>query len=273
MTQYTVDQVFNALFGQESSSGADTRTSPRDAHGPMQIIPSTFAQYAKPGETLDNYNDNLAVGHRIVQDLYQKFSGDPARIAVAYFSGPGNVSPMAFSAPYKKDTDDGRTKTSEYVNSVLHRLGAPGVNAPAPQAQPNPPRQAGVATPQPPQSQLGALLGQAFESMSAPTSGGGFGGGQVLDPPDQPAIRMPALETAPVRSAVPANFTQGVGPQLGSLAIQAQPQSVADPSSITQGAPSMTAMLGPLGTPNPSNPGDPRATNTPNPYARYTRLG
>jgi hypothetical protein len=266
MTQYTVDQVFNALFGQESSSGADTRTSSRDAHGPMQIIPSTFAQYAKPGETLDNYDDNMAVGHRLVQDLYQRFSGDPARIAVAYFSGPGNVSPMAFSAPYKKDTDDGATKTSEYVNSVLHRLGAPGVSAPTPQAQPNPPRQAGVATPQPPQPQLGALLGQAFESMSAPTSGGGFGSGQVLDPPDQPAIRMPALETAPVRSAVPANF-QGVGPQLGSLAIQAQPQPVADPSSITQGAPSMTAMLNPIGTP------DPRAVGTINPYARYTRLG
>ena len=121
---------------------------------------------------------------------------------------------------------------------------------------------------QSPQPSLGSLLSQDLQSMSAP-AGGGFGGARYSDPPDQPAIRMPALEEAPVRSAVP----QSLGPQLGSLAIQPQ-QTPFDPNaSLTQGAPSMTAMLGQLGSPNPANPSDPRATNTPNPYARYTRLG
>ena len=117
---------------------------------------------------------------------------------------------------------------------------------------------------------LGASLGEAIASMSNPVSSGA----RFADPPDQPAIRAPALGAdfmPPPSNPVPANLA-GLGPQLGSLAIQPQQTPFVDPS-ITQGAPSMTAMLGQLGSSNPANPNDPRATNTPNPYARYTRLG
>jgi hypothetical protein len=130
------------------------------------------------------------------------------------------------------------------------------------------------ATPKPPDpmATLGASLGQDLASMSNSFSSGG--GARFADPPDALAIRAPALNAdfmPPPSNPVPANLA-GLGSQLSSLAIQPQQEPFADPS-ITQGAPSMTAMLGQLGSPNPVIPNDPRATNTLNPYARYTRLG
>jgi hypothetical protein len=166
-------------------------------------------------------------------------------------------------------------QVSPLIGAKTPLITASGGNAPAEAAA----TAGGAATaykPPDPMAVLGASLGQDLASMSNSFSSGS-GGTRFADPPDQPAIRAPALYadfTPPAASPVPANLA-GLGPQLGSLAIQTQQTPFAgDPNgSITQGAPSMTAMLGQLGSPNPANPGDPRATNTPNPYARYTRLG
>ena len=125
---YTEDELFHAIFGQESTFGKNTTTSPKDAHGPMQITPGTFAEYAKPGENIDNFEDNIAVGHRIIHDLYRFSSNgtDPARVAVGYFSGKGNIAPLAYATPYKVDASDADPargykgkKTSEYANEIL----------------------------------------------------------------------------------------------------------------------------------------------------------
>jgi soluble lytic murein transglycosylase-like protein len=116
--------IFNALYAQESGSGKNTATSVTGARGGMQIQPGTFAQYAKPGENIDNEKDNLAVGKRIVDDLSAKTGGDPARIAVGYFSGPGNIAPPGSPTPWKVDKADPTGKTvSSYVADVTKRLG------------------------------------------------------------------------------------------------------------------------------------------------------
>ncbi len=113
-----------AIFGQESNFGANTKTSVTGAAGPMQLQPATFARYAHPGEKIDNYNDNIAVGHRIVEGLMHRYYGDASRVAVAYFSGEGNVAPLGSSTPYKKDLADPTGKTtSSYVQDVIGRMG------------------------------------------------------------------------------------------------------------------------------------------------------
>ena len=269
--QYTADQVFNAIYGQESSYGRD----PNAGNNVMQIQPGTWARYAQPGEDINDRAANVAVGHRIINDLMERFGNDPAKVAVAYFTGEANVAKDG-ATPYINDASDGSKKVSAYVNNIMARIGAPGVAAPgaapavAAAAQPKAPD---------PMTTLGASLGQELASMSNSFSGGSGGGSgaRFADPPDQPAIRAPALGAdfmPPASNPVPANLA-GLGSQLGSLAIQTQQTPFAgDPNgSITQGAPSMTAMLGQLGSANPANPNDPRATNTPSPYARYTRLG
>ena len=123
-------QLASAILGQESGNNPTAPTSVDGAMGPGQIKPSTFAQFAKPGENIDNPTDNAAVSQRIVQNYYQQYGGDAARVAVAYFSGPGNVAGPDSPTPWIKDTADGNGKTvSSYVGDVTGRLNKAGILA------------------------------------------------------------------------------------------------------------------------------------------------
>jgi Transglycosylase SLT domain len=145
-----VDQLDTAIHGQESNGQSTAPTSVNGAVGGYQIMPATFQQYAQPGESITNPADNSTVGKRIISDLTQKYAGDPARVAVAYFSGPGNVAPPDSPTPWRTDAKDGNgTTTSQYVGSVLNRLRASQPEQPA--SSPSPPPTAGMAPMQPDQ--------------------------------------------------------------------------------------------------------------------------
>ena len=117
--------IADAIHAQESGGNAAAPTSAAGAKGGWQILPATFQQYAKPGESIDNPADNAAVGQRIVADLSQKYGNDPARVAVAYFSGPGNVAPPGSPTPWIRDTTDQTGKSvSSYVADVTARTGS-----------------------------------------------------------------------------------------------------------------------------------------------------
>lgn len=125
--------VINAIYGQESGSGANARASIDGAQGGMQIMPATFRAYARAGERIDNPDDNMRVGVRIIKDLASKFGNDPAKIATGYFSGEGNVNAGQGNA-WKNDAADGNGKrVSGYVADVLKRVGvAPAQQSGAP---------------------------------------------------------------------------------------------------------------------------------------------
>jgi hypothetical protein len=111
-----------AIIGQESGGNPNIGKSVNGAMGIGQIMPETFARYAKPGERIDNPQDNLAVSQRMT-DLYLQKYGDPARAAVAYFSGEGNVAPPGNPTPWKNNAKDGNGKSvSSYVADVLGRM-------------------------------------------------------------------------------------------------------------------------------------------------------
>jgi soluble lytic murein transglycosylase-like protein len=118
----TAGDIYQAILMQESG-GRDGQVSVDGARGRMQIMPGTWAQYARPGENIDNPADNEAVGRRIIDDLAARAGGDPARIAVGYFSGPGNIAPPGSPTPWKEDRRDGNgMSVSRYVAQVLNRL-------------------------------------------------------------------------------------------------------------------------------------------------------
>jgi hypothetical protein len=124
----------SAIIGQESGGNPNIGTSVNGAHGIGQILPATFARFAKPGEDINKPEDNLAVSQRIT-DTYMQRYGDPARAAVAYFSGEGNVAPPGSPTPWKEDRKDGNGKSvSSYVSDVLGRMGS-GVAKPIQVAQ------------------------------------------------------------------------------------------------------------------------------------------
>lgn len=115
--------VIQAIYNQESGGGKNATTSSNGARGGMQVMPGTFRQYAKPGESIDNPEDNMRVGVRIIKDLGNKFGNDPAKIAAGYFSGEGNVS-KEHGRAFKKDHADANGKrVSGYVGDILSTLG------------------------------------------------------------------------------------------------------------------------------------------------------
>lgn len=123
-------EIHNAIVQQESSGNPNEPTSVDGAKGIGQITPGTFRQYAKPGEDINKPADNLSVSRRIVDDYFHRYDGDAQRVAVAYFSGPGNVAPPDSPTPWKQDRADGNGKrVSSYVADIAKRLGdrsAPG---------------------------------------------------------------------------------------------------------------------------------------------------
>ena len=79
---------------------------------------------AQAGESFNSERDREAVSQRLIQQYTQTYKGDPARVAVAWFSGPGNVAPAGSSQPFVQDRADPTGKTtSSYVSDVLSRVG------------------------------------------------------------------------------------------------------------------------------------------------------
>ena len=93
----------NAMWGQESGYGRNTRTSVTGNKGDMQISDSLFNAYARPGEHINDKVANKAVGFRILDNYLAKYGGDWRRAAVAYYSGEGNVAPPGSPTPWKVD--------------------------------------------------------------------------------------------------------------------------------------------------------------------------
>lgn len=128
----TPSTVSQALTGTEASG--PNATSPKGAAGTRQIMPATFQQYALPGESFNNEADRTRVSDRVIDDLWKKYPNDPQRVAVGYFSGPGNVSAPGSPNPWVADTNDGTadrpgTNVSQYVQRFNQKLA--GVAAPA----------------------------------------------------------------------------------------------------------------------------------------------
>jgi Flp pilus assembly protein TadD len=122
-----INTLMDAFRAQESGNRFVVPTSLNGAVGPMQLMPATFRRYAKPGEDIRNPHDNTTVARRLVADLRAKYGRDTARIAVAYFSGAGNVASLSSATPWIKDRADKNGKNvSSYVQNIRDRLKGKG---------------------------------------------------------------------------------------------------------------------------------------------------
>lgn len=150
--------IAQAIHGQESGGHATSRTSVDGAMGGWQITPSFIKTFGHPGEDPTNPVDNAAIAQRGLAYYSQQYGGDPARVAVAYFSGPQNVAPPGSPTPYKNGAlkDGNGTSVATYVNGVMSRMGASGYAAPAAAGKP---AAAGVTPIEalPPKGQVAAL--------------------------------------------------------------------------------------------------------------------
>lgn len=106
------ETIWHAIIEQESGGNGPN---------PGQIQPQTFAQYARPGENINNPVDNVVVSKRIINDYFKRYNGDVGRIATAYFSGPGNVSATGIQ-PFLRNANDGTKTTASYVSDIQRRV-------------------------------------------------------------------------------------------------------------------------------------------------------
>ncbi|CAG2132577.1 PLxRFG domain-containing protein [Cupriavidus numazuensis] len=118
-----IKPIVMGIYGQETNSGTNARTSTDGAIGPMQVIPDTFNRLKRGNERVDSPEDNFRVGVRYLKTMADRFGPDAGRLAAGYFSGEGNVNTSG-DTPYKEDRKDSNGKyVSSYVKDVLARVG------------------------------------------------------------------------------------------------------------------------------------------------------
>ncbi len=124
------EAVGNAIFGQESSSGAaDTsKVNSQGVTGPMQIKKSTFEGFQKQGVIPSDYDwknqsQNKDAGFKIVEFYAQKYNNDPAKIAAAYYGGEGAVNADgSINRQWKNKERPNDPTVGQYVDQVVSRI-------------------------------------------------------------------------------------------------------------------------------------------------------
>lgn len=118
-SEHGVSPGLAEAVASEESGFNNNAVSPANAHGVMQIEPSTwrFVQSTLTPLTLDPYSpsDNVHAGVLLLDDLLRATGGDPRRALAGYYQGLGSVQHHGL-----------RSDTQQYVDTVLalaHRYG------------------------------------------------------------------------------------------------------------------------------------------------------
>jgi hypothetical protein len=118
------DALLTAIHRNESGGRIEgVPDSKAGAVGPMQVLPSTAAQYGVGPNELRNPAINLSVGKQYASDLWQKYGGDPEAVAVAYNAGPRRADIWLASGKVDKLLPQ---ETQGYLTKVRNQLGGEG---------------------------------------------------------------------------------------------------------------------------------------------------
>jgi hypothetical protein len=137
MSKVSREEVIRAIYGQESSHGAaDTsRENYAQARGPMQVTKPTFEGMKAAGLIPADYDHanpkhTQDAGNKLVGHLYDKYKGDPRKIAAAYYAGEKAVRADGSIIDYKDRKNAKAPTVLQYVAGIERRLGQGGTAAP-----------------------------------------------------------------------------------------------------------------------------------------------
>jgi hypothetical protein len=114
-----LEPVARSIFQQESSSGANVKTSNAGARGPMQVLPATFKAYNPQGNIDDPY-DNSVGGLRYIKDLFSK-TNDPGLTAIGYYGGPKAIEKARQGIAVSDPRNPNAPNTLQYMEQVMGR--------------------------------------------------------------------------------------------------------------------------------------------------------
>ena len=130
ITDPAVIAFLEALYAQESSSGANVQDSPSGAQGPMQVMPGTFTEMAD--ENWDS-NDPMAqtrAGVRYALQGLDAADGDAQRAGQYYYGGPNALNNADISDPNNPNFPTTGEYGNDIVQSILDNQSGPEVGAP-----------------------------------------------------------------------------------------------------------------------------------------------
>jgi hypothetical protein len=113
-----------ALHAQESSGKATEKTSNRDAHGAMQILPATFKSVADPSMDINKPLDNMRAGIRYGMQGFTAAKGDPVLAGAYYYGGPSGMQKAAKGQAVSDPKNPKAPTTIDYGNSIAKRMTA-----------------------------------------------------------------------------------------------------------------------------------------------------
>jgi len=113
-----------ALHGQESSSKKTEETSNRNAHGAMQILPSTFKQVADPDMDINKPLDNMRAGIRYGLKGFTEAKGNPVLAGAYYYGGPGGMQKAMKGIAVSDPENPNAPTTLGYGKSIAARMNA-----------------------------------------------------------------------------------------------------------------------------------------------------
>jgi hypothetical protein len=122
--------LIRSIYQQESSSGRAAGLKQENyagAKGPMQVTRDTFETAKRAGLIPEDYSfDNQAhlaeAGVALIQDYNRRYGGDPAKIAAAYYGGPGAVTDKGILRNRRDPRNPKAPTVGQYADEVLARL-------------------------------------------------------------------------------------------------------------------------------------------------------
>lgn len=139
MSTVTKEAIIAAIYGQESTSGkADTsKENYAGAIGPMQVIKPTFDSLKNKGIIPANYDfsnpeHTKDAGEKLVGFLFDKYGGDPKKVAAAYYAGEKAIRKDGTIANFRDLKNNKAPTTHQYVADIERRLGGESTVLPAP---------------------------------------------------------------------------------------------------------------------------------------------
>lgn len=162
-------QLAASIYAQESSSGANTKTSNAGAVGGMQILPATFNEVADKGWDINNPEHNARAGIRYLAKMLNRAGGDLRLAAVGYYGGPKGMDKAKKGVAVRDPLNPKAPDTLRYADQVVGRIGVqpPGGVVYARGEAPN---------------QIPEVVAPPAAAVGQPSNGGGAPGPVALDP-------------------------------------------------------------------------------------------
>ncbi|CAB4123335.1 LT_GEWL domain containing protein [uncultured Caudovirales phage] len=128
--EYTLPEVQQMVYGQESNSGKLDTSKPNyaGAHGPMQIIPSTFEGLKKQGlipkdYDINNPEHNKNAGNALIADAYKRHGGNADKVLAEYYAGGKAVEGDKIRTDFKDLKNPNAPTVGQYIDQAKSRVG------------------------------------------------------------------------------------------------------------------------------------------------------